>query len=201
MDMRFDIGRMLPRFIMNDRNGRALAKAIEHIFQAVADAAERGIEILQDVQKMPEWRLDERANELACLYDFDASIEKKRYWIENATYLYTVYGTPQAIYNFLEGFFQNIQVEEFWEYGGEPFHFRVTVSGGDYNAASIAWAQKAIQNVKNVRSILDDVTIDSSSEILVSGETDYFQVPYIYASDDELTNANDICDWDEFNGE
>lgn len=201
MDMRFDIGRMLPRFIMNDRNGRALAKAIEHIFQAVADAAERGIEILQDVQKMPEWRLDERANELACLYDFDASIEKKRYWIENATYLYTVYGTPQAIYNFLEGYFQNIQVEEFWEYGGDPFHFRVTVSGGDYGAASIAWAQKAILNVKNVRSILDDVTIDSSSEILVSGETDYFQVPYIYASDDELTNANDICDWDVFNGE
>lgn len=196
-EMNCNIERLLPRFILSDKNGYAIAKAIEHIFQRVADAAVRGVEIIQDPQKMPEWRLDELANELGCLYDFNGTIEQKRYWIENATYLYTVYGTPQAIYNFLEGYFQNVQVEEFWEYGGEPFHFRVTVSGESYDAKKIAWAQKAIENVKNVRSVLDAVAIDSSSEITVSLETDCLEVPYLYASDDELTNANDIADWDE----
>lgn len=199
MAIEINIERLLPRHILNDRNGYAMAKAIEHAFQAIADAAERGLEIIHDPQKMPKWRLDEYANELNCLYDYDGTLEQKRYWIEYAVYLYTVYGTPQAIYNFLEGYFQNIQVEENWEYGGEPFHFRVTISGGGYDAAKIAWAQKAILSVKNVRSVLDDVTFDSSSEILVSAATDYFPVQYIYAAEDELTNANDIADWDAMN--
>ena len=198
MGMKIDARYLVPRFILNYKNGYALAKAMEHIFQTVADAAERGIEILQDVSKMPEWRLDERAGELGCLYDYDGSIEQKRYWIANARGLYRQYGTPQAIYSFLEGYFQNISVEENWEYGGEPFHFRVTVSGGDYNARKIAWAQKAILNVKNVRSVLDAVTIDSSGEILVSGDADLFYAENIYAADDELCNANDIADWGEW---
>lgn len=191
-ELKFDVDRLIPRFLRSDRNGYALARAMEHIFQRVADAVIRGIEIIQDVSKMPEWRLDELATELNCLYDYNAGIEQKRYWIANATKLYRVYGTPQAINNFLEGYFQNVQVEENWEYGGEPFHFRVTISGESYDAKKIAWAQKAIENVKNVRSILDSVSIDSSSEILVSAETDNFEVPYLYASETELCGDNDL---------
>lgn len=190
--LKFNVDRLVPRFLRADRNGYALAKAMEHIFQGVADAVIRGIEILQDVSKMPEWRLDELATELNCLYDYNAGIDQKRYWITNATKLYRVYGTPQAIYNFLEGYFQNVQVEEFWEYGGEAYHFRVTVSGESYDANKIAWAQKAILSVKNVRSILDSVRIDSSSEILVSAETDNFEIPYLYASETELCGDNDL---------
>lgn len=199
MKISFNIERLVPRFLLNDKNGYALAKAIERAFQIVAEAAQNGLDIIQDPYKMPEWRLDELAGELGCLYDYNGSIEQKRYWIVNATYLYTVYGTPQAIYNFLEGYFQNVLVEEWWEYGGEPFHFRVTVSGGSYDADKIAWAQKAIMNVKNVRSVLDGVTIDSSSEIVVSADTDWFYVQYPYAAEDDQTAANDLTEdgWEE----
>ena len=199
MKISFNIERLVPRFLLNDKNGYALAKAIERAFQIVAEAAQNGLDIIQDPYKMPEWRLDELAGELGCLYDYNGSIEQKRYWIVNATYLYTVYGTPQAIYNFLEGYFQNVLVEEWWEYGGEPFHFRVTVSGGSYDADKIAWAQKAIMNVKNVRSVLDGVTIDSSSEIVVSADTDWFSVQYPYAAEDDQTAANDLTEdgWEE----
>lgn len=197
MDIRFNIERLVPKHILRDKNGWALAKAIERAFQIVAEHAQYGLDIIQDPHKMPEWRLDQLAGEMGCLYDYNGTIEQKRYWIINAIYLYTVYGTPQAIYNFLEGYFQTVQVEEAWEYGGAPFHFRVTVSGNSYDADKITWAQKAIAGVKNVRSILDDVTIDSSAEIVVSADTDYFYVPYLFAADDELTNANDIDDWEE----
>lgn len=197
MNISFNIERLVPRFLLADKNGYALAKAIEQAFQLVAEGAQHGIDIIQDPYKMPEWRLDELAGELGCLYDYNGTIEQKRYWIINATYLYTVYGTPQAIYNFLEGYFQTVQVEEAWEYGGDPYHFRVTVSGGNYGADVISWAQKAIQNVKNVRSVLDAVTIDNSSEIIVTADMDYFDVTYLFAAEDELTNANDIAPWDE----
>ena len=199
MNISFNIERLVPKYLLRDKNGYALAKAIERAFQIAAEAAQRGIDIIQDPQKMPEWRLDELAGELGCLYDYNGTLEQKRYWVTNATYLYTVYGTPKAIYNFLEGYFQTVQVEEAWEYSGSPFHFRVTVSGGSYDADKIAWAQKAIANVKNVRSILDTVTIDSSSEIIVTADTDYFYVNYPYAAEDDQTAANDLTEngWEE----
>lgn len=190
----FNIERLVPRFILADKNGYALAKAIERAFQIVAEATQRGIEIIQDPRKMPEWRLDELAGELGCLYDYNGTLEQKRYWIINATYLYSIYGTPQAIYNFLEGYFQIVQVQEFWEYDGDPYHFQVTVSGSDYSAEKIAWAQKAILNVKNVRSVLDSVVIDNSSDILVSAETDYFYASYFY-DPDEITTGDGIEEW------
>ena len=96
MNITFNIERLVPRFLLYDKNGHALAKAIEKCFQLASEAAQRGLDILKDPYKMPEWRLDEMALELNCLYDFNADVEQKRYWITNATKLYQVYGTPQV---------------------------------------------------------------------------------------------------------
>ena len=107
--------------------------------------------------------------ELGCLYDHNANIETKRRWIKDATPLYSALGTPQAIYNFLEGFFDQVELEEHWQYAGDPFHFRVTVSG-EWNDANEAWLRRAIEASKNVRSVLDDIALGSGTTIIVSGE-------------------------------
>ena len=194
MKITFNIERLVPRFLLADRNGYAVAKAIERAFQLAAEAAERGLEIIQDPDKMPEWRLDELAGELGCLYDYNGSLDQKRYWVKNATYLYTIYGTPRAIYEFLEGYFQNVLVEEARAYDGDPYHFRVTVSGGSAGTDAIAWAQKAILNVKNVRSVLDTVTVDNSGEIVVTGGFDWHPMPYFF-DPEEITTGNGIETW------
>jgi hypothetical protein len=109
MSIQFE--RLLPRFILNDKNGYALAKAIERAFELVAQAVNDGIDIIQNPERMPEWRLDEAAREYGILYDYHATIEQKRYWIANAIDLYKIYGTPQAIITFLEGMFSAVEVE------------------------------------------------------------------------------------------
>lgn len=165
----FTIHQLFPDFILADKNGYAMAKAIERALQIMCSTIQTGMDILQDVDKMPEWRLDEMAWELGCLYDHNAEIETKRRWIKNATPLYSALGTPQAIYNFLEGFFDQVELEEHWQYHGEPFHFRVTVSG-EWNDANEAWLRRAIEASKNVRSVLDDIALGSGTTIIVSGE-------------------------------
>lgn len=201
MKITFDIGRIVPKYLLADRNGRAVAKAIEAAFQYVAGQAENGLEILNDVDKMPEWRLDEYAGELGCLYDYNATVEQKRYWLKNAQYLSSVMGTKQAIYNFLEGYFQMVDIEEFWQYGGDPFHFRVIVSGTQYDETKINWARKAILAMKNVRSVLDSVTIETGGEIIVSADTEWYPIPQMQASEYEITGANDTGDWEPIHGE
>jgi P2-related tail formation protein len=166
-----DITPLIPSFLLADRNGYALAKAIEKAAIILTDTIQAGVDAVLDVDKMPEWRLDEMAWEYNCLYDYNADIEAKRHWIRDVTPLYAVLGTPQAVYNFLEGYFDQIELEEYWQYAGKPFHFRVTVSG-EWNDANEAWLRRTIAESKNVRSVLDDIALGSGTTIIVSGEGD-----------------------------
>lgn len=165
----YTIHQLFPDFILADRNGYAMAKAIERALQIMCSAIRDGVDTLQNVDKMPEWRLDEMAWELGCLYDHNAAIETKRHWIKNATPLYAALGTPQAIYNFLEGYFGQVELEENWQYAGEPFHFRVTVSG-EWTPENEAWLRRAVEASKNIRSVLDNVAVGSGTTIIVHCE-------------------------------
>lgn len=150
----FDIAQMTPQFLMNDKNGYALAKAIEAGMKYFLDRLQAGIACVKDVESMPEWRLDEMAWELGCLYDYNADMESKRRWIREATPHFAAYGTPKAIYNFLDGLFDDVLLEESWLYGGETFHFRV-IASGEWTKEKEKWALGAIEQAKNVRSVLD----------------------------------------------
>jgi len=175
----FEIKQLIPRFLLRDKNGKAMAYAIEAALRAMNSVAKTGVDLIANVETMPEWRLDELAWEYNCLYDYAANINEKRRWIREAVPIYRVYGTVKAIYNYLEGVFDEVEVEENWQYGSEPFHFRVTV-GGEWTDAKEAWADQAIEAAKNVRSILDSFGIGSSCWIIAGGSEDTarkFQYP------------------------
>lgn len=154
MISKFDLIRTVPKFILRDRNGFAMARAIEAALKYFLEKSQEGLDTLQNVDKMPEWRLDEMAWEMNCLYDETAQEEVKREWIRNAIPLYSIWGTKTSIAEYLKGYFGEVEVQEFWEYSGDPFHFRVTV-GGEWTPENEAWARRAIDRAKNVRSVLD----------------------------------------------
>lgn len=165
----FNISQIFPRFLLNDKNGYAMAKAIEKGLACFCQIAKSGLDITLDVEKMPEWRLDEMAWEMGCLYDYGASLDTKRRWIRDATKFYAALGTPEAIYQYLCGVFDDVKVEEAWQYGGEPFHFRVIVSG-EWTEEKELWARKAIEASKNVRSVLDELAVGAYGRITVRGK-------------------------------
>lgn len=167
--MKIQAEKLFPRFILQDRNGNAMAKAIEAGLQYFCDVTEGNMAAFSDPKYMTEKRLDEVAWELGCPYDQNANIDIKRRWIENAIPYYAVLGTPQAIYNYLDGYFDQVEVEENEQYGGLPYHFRVTVSGR-WNDENEAWLRKAIDAAKNERSVLDDIALGSGTTILLHGE-------------------------------
>ncbi len=166
---KFDVERWVPQFILRDKNGYALSRAIEAGVQMMNDTVKAAFRSAFDYDAMPEWRLDELAWETNCLYDYSADVEKKRRWIRNSVPLYRLYGTPAAIYQYLSGYFDDIDLEEYWEYAGEPFHFRVTVEG-EWDPANEAWARHAIEVAKNVRSVLDGLRIGTKCRIGICAE-------------------------------
>lgn len=164
-----DIAKWIPAFIMRDKNGKALAKAIEAGLQAMNDVIAQGVACVNNVDTMPEWRLDELAWEFNIPFDFTADIAVKRKWIAEAVTTYSTYGTPAVIKNYLESMFDSARVEEWWEYGGDPHHFKVYVTG-EPTASNMAWATEVIEKTKNCRSYLDELVFDateSEAELLV----------------------------------
>ena len=163
--------KLFPSFLLDDKNGYAMAKAIEKALCILCDTIQTGVECVQNIEQMPEWRLDELAWEQGCLYDYSADVDAKRRWLRDTTQLYAALGTPQAIFHFLQGYFDAIELEENWQYNGDPFHFRVIVSG-EWNEKNAEWAKQAIAAAKNARSILDEFALGSHCQISVSCESE-----------------------------
>lgn len=166
----FDIEKSVPKFILNDKNGYAIAKAIEAGMQIMNDKAHQGLSIIYDCDAMPEWRLDEMAWEYNIPYDYTADIEVKRGWIRSVYTLYRLYGTPEGVIQYMAPYFEGAAVEEPWEYGGDPYHFRLVFPDG-WTPTNVAWATLAVNAIKNVRSVLDGLTFDGEVTTQLYGGT------------------------------
>lgn len=53
-----DIMPFVPKFIRDDRNGFALAKAIESVLNDFLDIINEALKVTFDIEAMPEWRLE-----------------------------------------------------------------------------------------------------------------------------------------------
>lgn len=160
----FNINKWVPKFILQDKNGYALAKAIEAGLQKMNDTIGTGVDLISEYDTMPEWRLDELAWEYNIFYDFSIDIDTKRRWIRDAVQSYSIYGTAEIIKRYLTAIFYSATVEENWEYEGDPYHFRIIITGQD-NTGSAEIVQKTVEKIKNTRSVLDGI-------IYRSGESD-----------------------------
>lgn len=154
---------LFPRFLLQDKNGYGMAKALQAGIDYFLSAARAGLGLIQDYDTMPEWRLDELARELNCLYDYSAPVASKRAWIRDALPYYSVLGTKAGIRNYITGYFDNVYIQEAAEYGGTPFSFRVTLDG-DWTPENEQWTRKAIAAAKNVRSVLDALACGSTGQ-------------------------------------
>lgn len=154
----FDIRQLFPRFLLEDPEGYAMARALSAGLSLFLETAEAGLDTWSNVDSMPEWRLDEMAWEYNIPYDYSADAEVKRGWIRNASRLQRLYGTAEGVTEFLKARFDDASISEAWEYGGEPYHFRLDITG-EWTVARIQWARRAIEAAKNVRSVLDGTTV------------------------------------------
>lgn len=155
---KLEANQLFPQFLLNDKNGYAMANAIIVGLELFRYKLQEAVGIVLDVETMPEWRLDELAWEYGCIYDYTAEVEAKREWIRNAIGMHSVIGTPDGIRQYLSGYFEDARIIENWDFGGEPFTFRVETMGA-YNGKLEAWSLQAADRAKNLRSNLDRLTM------------------------------------------
>ena len=111
------------------------------------------------IATMPEWLLDYMAVELRTpSYDENYSLKTKRALIRGSLLFYTQMGTPAAVNRIIETIFETGYIEEWYEYDGDPHHFRAYVGdGGEVGPGELEEFRRVLSSVKRLSSWLDDI--------------------------------------------
>lgn len=148
---------------LQDTQTRALGAAWDKAFRKLVDYAERVSMTFAFVME-----LDEEMADHLCLsldikgYKADLSLQKKRLLIRSALLNYSRMGTKAALEDAVGIIHGGTSVQENWEYGGQPYFFRVAVDAGQEKVAEnpVGRLLDTIMEYKNARSWLQGITVD-----------------------------------------
>lgn len=160
----------LPRSIA-DENTKGIANAFDEEFRKLTTLSEL-ISIYPNIEKMPEEIIDELAVQFYMdVYDEKLPLAKKREIVKHAIPWHMRLGTPSMLKEFVSTVFQSATVEEWFEYGGDPYYFRVNDIKEPMRPESIKKVIQAINFAKNVRSWLEGMNFltEQTATLYVGG--------------------------------
>ena len=148
---------------LQDTQTRALGAAWDKAFRKLVNYAERVSMTFAFVME-----LDEEMADHLCLsldikgYKADLSLQKKRLLIRSALLNYSRMGTKAALEDAVGIIHGGTTVQENWEYGGQPYFFRVAVDAAQERVTVNPMGRllDTIMEYKNVRSWLQGITVD-----------------------------------------
>lgn len=157
--------RTLPEVLQQDDDMRALAQSIaDQLVTCIADTdAPR---IFPRIDDLSESLLDALAWDFKVdWWDYAYSLQEKRNTLRQSWYVHKHMGTPAAVMAALSAIYPNSKVEEWWAYGGEPYHFRllIPVDATTLDASKHTTVLSLVTFYKNLRSVLDSVEYSGST--------------------------------------
>lgn len=149
--------RTLPDVLKNDEGmnplGQILARALAELKDKVGL-----VKIYARIDQLDESVLDALAKDFDVVwYDYNYGLETKRALIKDSFFVHRHLGTKGALDRALSDIFPNSTVQEWFDYGGQPYHFRVVVDvTRTREEAQIGLIKKAIEYYKSYRSHLEE---------------------------------------------
>ena len=149
---------ILPPSISGDKSVKEAADAVSEALDAVTDLIPVEL-IYSRIDSLPEEILDNLAWQFhADGYDDTADIEIKRSQIRAAIAIHRYKGTAFAVRQTVEALAGGAKVKEWYDYGGEPYHFRIEgMPDAVQSGNAVDNLTRAIDSAKNVRSWLDEL--------------------------------------------
>ena len=117
---------LAPGALMNDAAVQGLAAAVNSLIKAPG-ARIKTARVWDQIDRLTDAQLDELAYELDIdWYDKDLPLENKRALVKSADLVHSRRGTKWAVEQVLIDTFGSGTVKEWYDYNGQPFHFRVS---------------------------------------------------------------------------
>lgn len=159
-----DLTQTLPYALTLDEHSVAFAKALAVGLRENAELAKEA-GIYYRIEELPEATLDMLATDLHVdWYNPDADLEEKRKVIASSIFVHRHMGTPAAIQRVLDDDFGSGSVLEWFDYGGEHHHFKVTTENIDLVYQNIDHFMTLLSKAKKASAVLDSVSMDRTCE-------------------------------------
>ena len=159
---------ILPPNLLADKQIHAAARALDDELQKITVATRNAL-------LLP--RLDELSEEVIDLlawqwhvdfYEPSADIATKRQLVRESIAWHRIKGTKAAVEKMTQTVFKGGVITEWFEYGGEPYHFRIDVLNAPNMTEENRERLLAVVNAsKNTRSWLDEVRFQRETRNLV----------------------------------
>lgn len=156
----FDLLSMVPPSIRYDEQVIAACSALETELQEITTLAD-SIEIINNLSTLDADILDHLAWAWHVdFYEDTLDLDTKRSLVKNAIQWHRKKGTTAVVQEYVSTILENAEVQEWFDYSGDPYHFRVVKIGGEMlEADQYTRLKSVIDTVKNARSYLDGVSL------------------------------------------
>lgn len=174
---------LLPESIRDDENVKAAALAVD---SKLAEIRSRTNEISFFRRLYDGTITEQEADERAAMYHVDfydvtLPLTQKIELIKNSFIFHRTKGTPGAVEDLIKILFGDGEVEEWWQYGGEPGHFQVVTTNPQVTTERTNEFLRAVNSIKRLSAWLDQVLIRMhATETMYFGNAvhvgDYIQI-------------------------
>lgn len=184
---------LLPESLKQDPDIVGIAEAITQELQAISQETIKCV-LLSRINDLSEPVLDGLAWHFHVdFYDTSLGVTQKRELVKNSLPWHKRKGTPAVIEELVTSVFSESKVQEWFQYEGQPYHFRVVfvpsnvhsalkgfthqqlsqythqqITNEEQHDTLIAEVTKAINSVKNVRSVFDGFIVYGTHDSLRS---------------------------------
>lgn len=144
---------------------KCIAYALSRVMTLLCEAADK-VMLTANMEALDEKVLDYLALELRTqYYDQELSREQKIELIKGSLQWYMYAGTKKSLKDMIKALFFSSDVKEWYDYNGEPFHFKVDVTSNGFNLDDFGRLYEVIDTAKNARSILDELNLSFDENI------------------------------------
>ncbi|MTI49713.1 MAG: phage tail protein I [Firmicutes bacterium] len=125
--------------------------------------------LVSNIDNLSEDILDELSIEKNIFwYDSNADIDTKRKLIQNSEKVFRTLGTNHAVEQVVIDYFGNGKVEDWYQYGGQPYHFRVATTNPTVTGEVVEQLKEAVKKVKRLSTRLDEVIVEVNANLSIN---------------------------------
>lgn len=170
-----DFLQTFPPALRKDEKMLALGRLIAEELHITANEAEKNI-IYANIDTLGETWLDVLAYDLHVdWYNYDYPLEAKRAIVKDSVRVHQKLGTKSAVEMALGGIHPQSEIEEWFQYEGNPYRFRIVLDTTKSRvAADYDEIVKTVDIYKRLTAHLDGLYYQCSINVVVMPRTEYF---------------------------
>lgn len=170
-----DFSKFLPNVLKKDESMMAIAKVVTEKLLEISNSIDKVL-IYANIDKLPGEILDILAYDMHVdWYDETYPVEAKREVIKSSVIVHKKMGTKYAVEKALRAVHPASCIEEWFEYGGNPYCFRIIC---DTTESKVQANYEEIVNTVNIykrlSAHLDSVTYQAHATMLITTETGWY---------------------------